>query len=122
MSLILTVAGLVLLFPVRREIVGVMSTDKETVRAAMEYVVVVLLTLPGLAFYQNYMGFFNGSGNTKLSLYMTFAWIWLFRIPLLLSFNRWTSFGRAGVWYAMAVSNIAVTFVGRLLLRRVKYE
>lgn len=122
MSLILTVAGLVLLFPVRRGIVGVMSTDKETVRAAMEYVVVVLLTLPGLAFYQNYMGVFNGSGNTKLSLYMTFAWVWLFRIPLLLSFNRWTSFGSAGVWYAMALSNIAVSFVGRLLLRKVKYE
>lgn len=122
MSLILTVAGLVLLFPVRRGIVGGMSTDKETVRAAMEYVVVVLLTLPGLAFYQNYMGVFNGSGNTKLSLYMTFAWVWLFRIPLLLSFNRWTSFGSAGVWYAMALSNIAVSFVGRLLLRKVKYE
>ena len=122
MSLILTVAGLVLLFPVRRGIVGVMSTDKETVRAAMEYVVVVLLTLPGLAFYQNYMGVFNGSGNTKLSLYMTFAWVWLFRIPLLLCFNRWTSFGSAGVWYAMALSNIAVSFVGRLLLRKVKYE
>ena len=122
MSLVLTFLGLILLFPVRGILVGFMSKDAATVQASMEYMPVVLLTLPGLAFYQNYMGVFNGSGNTKLSLYMTFAWVWLFRIPLLLSFNRWTSFGSAGVWYAMALSNIAVSFVGRLLFGQVKYE
>ncbi len=122
MSLVLTFLGLFLLFPVRRLLVCFMSKDATTVQASMEYMLVVLLTLPGLALYQNYMGVFNGSGNTKLSLYMIFAWVWVFRIPLLLCLNRWTELGRAGVWYAMASSNIAVVFVGKVLFGRVKYE
>lgn len=122
MSLVLTFLGLFLLFPVRRLLVCFMSKDAATVQASMEYMLVVLLTLPGLALYQNYMGVFNGSGNTKLSLYMIFAWVWVFRIPLLLCLNRWTELGRAGVWYAMASSNIAVVFVGKVLFGRVKYE
>lgn len=122
MALALTVAGLIVLFPVRRWLVCLMSKDESTVQAAMEYMLVVLLTLPGLAFYQNYMGVFNGSGKTQLSLYMTFAWVWVLRIPAVLIFDRMTGWGRMGVWCAMGISNVIVVLVGRLLYSRVKYE
>ena len=122
MALLLTCAGLIVLFPIRRWLVCFMSKDESTVQAAMEYMLVVLLTLPGLAFYQNYMGVFNGSGRTQLSLYMTFAWVWVLRIPAVLIFDRMTDWGRMGVWCAMGLSNVIVVLVGRLLYSRVKYE
>lgn len=122
MALALTVAGLIVLFPVRRWLVCFMSKDESTVQAAMEYMLVVLLTLPGLAFYQNYMGVFNGSGRTQLSLYMTFAWVWVLRIPAVLVCDRMTDWGRMGVWCAMGISNVIVVLVGRLLYSSVKYE
>ena len=70
MSVLMMMAGLVILFPMRKQLVGIMSNDGKTVAAAVKYIAVVLITLPGLALYQNYIGVFNGSGNTVLTLFM----------------------------------------------------
>lgn len=121
-SVVLMLAGIVILFPVRKWIVGFMSNDNGTVRAAMEYIIAVLVTLPGLALYQNYMGVFNGSGNTKLSFVLSFAWLWVLRIPMLLVVGRMNISASVGIWLVMGASNILVAVAGHFLYGRVRYE
>ena len=122
LSVALMLIGLVLLFPARSLIVGFMSNDEQTVQASMEYIIIVLITLPGLAMYQNYMGVFNGSGNTKLSLCLSFIWLWALRIPMLLAVGRSDLPASMGIWLVMGASNLFVAVAGHFLYRRVKYE
>lgn len=121
-SVVLMLIGFVLLFPVRSLLVSFMSNDARTVQASLEYIVAVLITLPGLALYQNYMGVFNGSGNTKLSLCLSFIWLWVLRIPMLLAVGRFKLPAAIGIWLVMGASNLLVACAGHLLYRRVKYE
>lgn len=121
-SVVLMFCGIVVLFPLRRWMAGFMSNDVATAQEAMGYIGFVLLTLPGLALYQNYISVFNGSGKTGLSLCISFIWVWLLRIPMVLVFTRWIAPTGMSVWYAMGISNLAVALAGHILLRRVSYE
>ena len=70
-ALVITIVGVLLLFPIREYAVRLLSNSEETIAVAMEYMFWVLLTQPMMALFQNYIGVFNGSGNTKLSLIMS---------------------------------------------------
>lgn len=121
-SVIFMLAGLVILFPIRGWIVNFMSNDENTVRAAVSYMAVVLVTLPGLALYQNYMGVFNGSGNTRFSFALSFIWLWLLRIPMLLAVGKLGTLGAYGIWLAMGASNALAAVAGHFLYGHINYE
>ena len=112
-------AGLVILFPMRKQLVGIMSNDGKTVAAAVKYIAVVLITLPGLALYQNYIGVFNGSGNTVLTLFMSFVWLWVLRIPMLLAVGRMYTDNPGAIWIVMGISNVLAAAAGHLLYRHI---
>lgn len=118
----ITLAGILLLFPIRRFIVGLLSNDRGTIEVTMEYMFWVLLTQPMLALFQNYLGVFNGSGNTRFSMWMSIARLWFMRLPVLLFFKNCTEAGRWGIWYAMVISNILIVALGHFLLKKVDYE
>ena len=99
-----------------------MSNDENTVRAAVSYMAVVLVTLPGLALYQNYMGVFNGSGNTRFSFALSFIWLWLLRIPMLLAVGKLGTLGAYGIWLAMGASNALAAVAGHFLYGHINYE
>lgn len=122
LSVIFMLIGIAVLFPIRKWIVGFMSNDDVTVHASMEYMIAVLLTLPGLALYQNYMGVFNGSGNTKLSFALSFMWLWVFRIPMLLVVGKLQFCASGGIWLVMGISNILVAIAGHFLYKLVRYK
>ncbi len=119
MSVLMMMAGLVILFPMRKQLVGIMSNDGKTVAAAVKYIAVVLITLPGLALYQNYIGVFNGSGNTVLTLFMSFVWLWVLRIPMLLAVGRMYTDNSGAIWIVMGISNVLAAAAGHLLYRHI---
>ena len=119
MSVLMMMAGLVILFPMRKQLVGIMSNDGKTVAAAVKYIAVVLITLPGLALYQNYIGVFNGSGNTVLTLFMSFVWLWVLRIPMLLAVGRMYTDNPGAIWIVMGISNVLAAAAGHLLYRHI---
>lgn len=121
-SVIIMLAGLIILFPIRRWLVNFMSNDENTVTAAVSYIAVVLVTLPGLALYQNYMCVFNGSGNTRFSFALSFIWLWLLRIPMLLAVGKLGTFGAYGTWFAMGASNVLAAVAGHFLYGHINYE
>ncbi|WP_426350847.1 MATE family efflux transporter [Alloiococcus sp. CFN-8] len=117
----ITAIGSLLLFPLREPLIGLLTNDTETLHNAMEYMLWVLLTQPLMALFQNYLGVFNGSGNTRFSFYMAITRLWLLRLPMILIMKNFTSFGHSGIWYAMVLSNLIIVFLGQYLLSKVNF-
>lgn len=116
-ALAVAVVGSLCLYPLRETVVYLLTNDPATQAAALEYVFWVLLIQPLMALFQNYLGVFNGSGYTGYSFLMATARLWVIRLPLILFFKTMTQVGRAGIWYAMNLSNLIILILGTLLLR-----
>ena len=56
-------------------------------------------------------GAFKGSGNTGTSMGLSILSLWVFRLPLAYALLVWLDMGAIGVWYAIAVSNVASAVV-----------
>ena len=122
MGLAITIAGCVLLFPLRGGLVRLLSNDPATQAAAFAYLFWVLLMQPFLSLFQNYLGAFNGSGHTGYSFLITTLRLWAIRLPLILLFRTLTDAGESGVWYAMTISNFIILLIGALLFRRIDFS
>ena len=120
-GLAISIAGSLALMPVRGWCVALLSNDPPTQALGTVYVFWTLLTQPLMALFQNYLGIFNGSGNTRYGLVMTTARLWVIRLPLILAFKTFTDIGANGIWYAMVISNFLILFVGAWLCRKVNF-
>ena len=118
-GLLVAVLGSLLLLPLIQQLVALLTNDAATHAAAAEYMLWVLLTQPLMSLFQNYLGVFNGSGNTGYSFLISTARLWLVRLPLILAFKHFTPLGRQGIWYAMVISNFVIVVFAALLFRRV---
>lgn len=121
LGLLVSVIGALAIYPFRRQILSLLTNSQETLAVAMEYIFWVLSTQPAMAMFQNYLGVFNGSGNTRYSFAMAVVRLWCVRLPLIYVFQHFTNIGHSSVWYAMVISNILLIFLGMLLLRRVSF-
>lgn len=118
----LSIAGCGLLLPVRRTMMGLLTNNADTLAVAVEYGFWVLATQPLMALFQNYLGVFNGSGNTRYSFLVATVRLWLIRLPLILFFKTFTEIGREGIWYAMVISNVLILFYAAYLFRKVDFK
>ena len=75
-----------------------------------------------MSLYQNYTGVFNGSGHTSYAFWIAAGRLWAVRLPIILLFRQFTDFGRAGVWYAMVLSNFIILIPAAILLRHVDFK
>jgi len=121
-SLIISIAGVLAIFPFRKNLLGLLTNNPETLAISLEYIIFVLLTQPLLGLFQNYIGLYNGSGNTKFSFLLSTVRLWGIRIPLILFFKTFTGLGRAGVWYALFISNAVILILGHYLATKVDYR
>lgn len=121
-AVLLTLVGSLCIYPFRLSFLSMLSNSGETIAIAEEYLFWVLLTQPLLAFFQNYLGVFNGSGNTGYSFRIESVRLWLIRIPLILLFKYCTPLGHSGVWYAMVISNLFILIYGAHLFRKVDFR
>lgn len=116
------VTGILIIYPFREFLLGLLTNDATTLSYAMEYIFWVLLTQPFMSVFQNYIGVFNGSGNTKFSFAIVTARLWIVRLPLIMAFKNFTDLGRSGIWYAMCISNVIILIIGHALFKHVNFE
>lgn len=121
-GIIFSILGAGVIFFFRRPLLSLLTNDGETLGYAMEYAVWVLLTQPLMALFQNYLGVFNGSGNTRYAFIVVSARLWLIRLPMILGFYLFTDLKQQGIWYAMVISNLLISVICALLFRRVDFE
>lgn len=122
LGLLISVAGCLLLLPFRGWFVSLLTNDPVTQSYAIVYVFWTLLTQPLMALFQNYLGIFNGAGNTRYALLFSSARLWIIRLPLILIFKLLTDIGASGIWYAMVISNFLILLLGAWLYRKVDFQ
>ena len=117
-------AGVLLIIPFAKPIAEfiVGTRNASIVAVTVEYSIWILGTQPLMAMFQTHLSAFNGSGNNKYALIMTFTRLWILRVPLVLIFKYATDVGYAGIWYAMVISNLIILFMGSYLYRKVKFQ
>lgn len=89
--------------------------DSELMVQANSYMFYTLLTLVMLNMFFIYQGLFQGSGNSKYSMFVDLLRLWGIRIPLLFFFKYFTAYKTTGIWLAMAISNVLVTFIAHFI-------
>jgi len=114
--------GSLLIWPIRQSLLQLLTNDATTLGVAMEYMFWVLLTQPLMSLFQNYIGVFNGSGNTRFSFVVETARLWAIRIPLVLFFKNFTDLGRLGIWMAMVISNLVILVLAEILFRKIDFK
>lgn len=73
---------------------------------AEEFVLYATISSIFMCWYSVLCGVFNGAGHTKYTFILGILRLWIFRIPLILLFQRFTDWGISGIWIAMILSNI----------------
>lgn len=121
-ALVISIVGCILLFPIREDMLMLLTNDGRTLEVAMDYIFWVILTQPLMALFQNYLGVFNGSGNTKYSFVIASARLWVFRLPIIVLFKEFTNLGEGGIWLAMVMSNILVLLIAKVLFQKVDFK
>jgi len=122
LALVISIIGVLILIPIRKSVLGLLTNDDITLAIANEYVIWVLITQPLMGLFQNYLGVFNGSGNTSYSFIMATVRLWVIRLPMLLILKEILNMDRSCVWITMNVSNLIILFLGAYLYRKVDFE
>jgi len=65
-----------------------------------------------------YGGAFQGAGDARSLMVLHLGRLWVFRLPLAWLFALHLGWGPRGMWYAMLISNVAITAAGYLRFRR----
>jgi len=98
------------------------KNDAVALALAKDYMFFLLLGLPLMGAFQNFLGTYNGTGNTKYTFILTVTRLWILRIPLVFLFKNFTTLGSSGVWYAMLISNVVILFIGMYYYRKIDYK
>ena len=116
MSFIIAILGYIY----RIEILGFFidsPVDSTLMIQADSYMSYTLLTLVMLNMFFIYQGLFQGSGNSKYSMFVDVVRLWGIRIPLLFLFKHFTNLGVTGIWISMSISNVIVTFIAHFIYK-----
>lgn len=95
--------------------------DSTLMIEANTYMYYTLLTLVMLNMFFIYQGLFQGSGNSKYSMFIDVLRLWGIRIPLLFFFKYLTNFGATGIWLAMAISNVVISIIAHIIYKQGKW-
>lgn len=95
--------------------------DSTLMIEANTYMYYTLLTLVMLNMFFIYQGLFQGSGNSKYSMFIDVLRLWGIRIPLLFFFKYLTDFGATGIWLAMAISNVVISIIAHIIYKQGKW-
>lgn len=79
---------------------------------SLEYLYYSAVIIFFMGFFSALNGFFQGVGKTAYSMKMEAGRLWVFRLPLIWFFGRFTDIGSTGVWISMSLSNLLICVYG----------
>lgn len=121
--IIISVVGGMILMPFRRQLGGIfLERVPEALDLSVEYMFYVFTCLPLMGIYQVYMGTYQGSGETQLSLLLATIRLWVLRIPLVLLYKNVLHLPASSIWYAMTISNAAALYIGAIFYQMCRFR
>ncbi|MFW6266320.1 MAG: MATE family efflux transporter [Halanaerobiales bacterium] len=112
LSTIFLVVGGVLFFPFIPAVLKLFSEEADVISRGVRYLRLITLSLPLMGFFQIFVGTFQGSGHTIYAMFLTMGRLWALRLPMILLFKNYTTWGSDSVWFAMVLSNAITALVG----------
>jgi putative MATE family efflux protein len=86
--------------------------DLSVIELSLTYLFYISLSMPLMGIFSVFTGLFQGTGNTKYSMGMEIGRLWFVRLPMILFFKHFTSWGPTGIWFSMSFSNLLVCLYG----------
>jgi putative MATE family efflux protein len=105
-----------------KNIVSFFTDQQEVIRHATRCLSIISL---GYIFYSYGMivaQSFNGAGDTRTPTILNFLGFWILQIPLAYVLANTFSFGPAGVFWAIVISESALTMAAIIIFRRGKWK
>ena len=96
--------------------------DPSVIELALTYLFYISLSMPLMDIFSVFQGLFQGTGNTKYSMAMEVGRLWFVRLPMILLFKHFSSWGSTGIWFSMSFSNLVVCLYGYWLYKRKKWQ
>ena len=97
------------------------KTDIELWRQASEYMYYSAAITFFMGYFSAINGFFQGLGQTKLTMNLSLARLWLLRLPIIMVLKTYTNLGSSGIWIAMLLSNGLTVLYGFVLYFKRKH-
>lgn len=89
--------------------------DVELWRQASEYIYYAAAITFFMGYFSAINGFFQGLGQTKLTMFLSLTRLWLLRLPIIMVLKTYTNLGSTGIWIAMLLSNGLTVLFGFIM-------
>jgi len=109
-TVFLGVGGIIILLSADN-LIGLFTNNDEVLSQGTYFLKLITLGLPLMGFYRVFIGTFQGSGHTVLSMMLMTARLWVFRIPLVVILKNATYLGEKSIWFAMILSNVLICLI-----------
>lgn len=109
-------------FPFIPTVIRLFTDNLAVISQGIRYMRLITLALPLMGIFQIFVGTFQGSGHTVFAMIMTMGRLWALRLPMIVLFKRYTTWGSDSVWYAMVLSNGISCLVGLGIYLTGKWE
>jgi len=116
------IIGGLIVYPLIPYIIRAFTDIPDISSQGIVYLRLVTLSLPLMGFFSIFVGTFQGSGHTVLAMIIMMGRLWLLRIPMIILFKNYTSWGSKSVWYAMVLSNLFICIIGFFIYLSGKWE
>lgn len=124
-SILLTSAigiiGCVFLIWQRVAIINFFMQSKDSIdviNQGITYLVYISFSMPLMGIFSSFQGLFQGSGQTKYAMAMEISRLWFVRLPMILFFKYFTSFGSEAIWFSMSFSNLIICIYGYIIYKK----
>ncbi|MBP1924340.1 putative MATE family efflux protein [Sedimentibacter acidaminivorans] len=124
-SILLTSAigiiGCVFLIWQRVRIINFFMQSKDSIdviNQGITYLVYISFSMPLMGIFSSFQGLFQGSGQTKYAMAMEISRLWFVRLPMILFFKYFTSFGSEAIWFSMSFSNLIICIYGYIIYKK----
>lgn len=104
MSFVIILVPTILIFTFARQIGASFTSDPAVINEITRYLRINMVGTPFLAVGITLSGALQGAGDTRGTMRIIFAGMWVFRIPLMLAMIHVFKCGPVGIWWSMTVS------------------
>jgi putative MATE family efflux protein len=112
----------VLSFTLATPILSFFTDDQQTLKNGIECLQIVSLGFILYAYGMVVSQSFNGAGDTRTPILISFFGFWIFQIPLAYLLANWFMVGSVGVYAAIAIAESFMAIVGIWIFRQGKWK
>jgi Na+-driven multidrug efflux pump len=112
----------VLSFTLATPMLGFFTDDQQTLKNGIECLQIVSLGYILYAYGMVVNQSFNGAGDTRTPIIISFFGFWIFQIPLAYLLANWFKVGSIGVYSAIAIAESLMAIVGIYIFRQGKWK